>query len=502
MRCLPWIWGAALALLLPPQDRPASEPAELDPSGAASVVRIRVEGPLDMGTRSLFQRAIRLAQAEDTDLLVELDTPGGEVELMWQLAGQLDEASKSGVTTVAWVHDRALSAGALIAMACDRILMRTQSTIGASAPVVMGPGGGATGIEDDTMKEKVTSAVRSSFRAWAESHGRPPALAEAMVDDEVGVKEVGPEGERRLMTQNEYDDALARGEDLEDVRTVVERGKLASFSGTQAVELGLADGIADTLDEALEEMGAVGSTLLERARSEDLAALLHSLRFLLLLGGIIGAYLELKMPGFGIPGILSILCFAVFLFGQYTVGLADVPHIVMVGAGLVLLAVEIFIAPGTLWFGLVGGLLLVGGLVLAIGGASWNLDYALDRRIAFDAVFSLALWSTAAVILAWGLARMIPYTPGVSWMVLAPKGGPATGAGVAESKTLEQKHALVGARGAAITDLRPVGRVVLDGEPDDDYEARTLGTALDSGARVRVVDVTSGRLVVEPEVPA
>jgi len=386
-------------------------------------------------------------------------------------------------------------------MACDRVLVRTQGTIGAAAPVMIGPGG-AGGIEDPTMKEKVTSAVRSSFRAWAESHGRPPALAEAMVDDEVGVKEVTWDGVKRLLTQNEYDDALADGAEMSDVRTVVERGKLATFSGTQAVEFGLADAIADTLEEVLEDMRAGGTTLLERARSEELSALLHSLRFLLLLGGLVGAYLELKMPGFGIPGILSITCFAVFLFGQYTVGLADVPHIVMVGAGLALLAVEIFLAPGTLWFGIAGALLLVSGVVLTIGGSTWDLDYALDRRIAFDAIFALALWSTAAVFIAWGLARMIPYTPGVSWMVLKPSGGPATGEGVAETRTLDEKHAMIGAVGQAITDLRPVGRITLDREPGEDFEARTLGTALDSGARVRVIEVQSGRLVVEREVKA
>ena len=496
MNRLLWIWSALAALSLGAQEDPGPAPE----MGGSRVVRIRIEGPLDVGTRALLRRAVQLALADGADLLVELDTPGGEVELMWQLARQLEEASQEGVRTVAWVNDRAISAGALIAVACEQLLMRTQATIGAAAPVVMGPGGAVGGIEDDTMAEKVTSAVRSSFRGWAERRGRPPALVEAMVDVEVGVKQVGPEGERRLMTQNEFDDATAAGEEFENVRTVVERGKLASFSGTQAVELGLADGLADTLEEVLERMGATQATLLERARSEDLAALLHSVRFLLLLGGLVGAYLELKMPGFGIPGILSILCFAVFLFGQYTVGLADVPHMVMVGAGLALIAVEIFIAPGTIWFGVAGAALLIGGLLMSIGGSSWDLDYALDRRIAFDAVFSLALWSTAAMVIAWGLSRLIPYTPGASRLVLQPAPDAATGEGVAEAKTVAEKRALVGAVGEAITDLRPVGRVTLDGEPGLDFEARTAGTALDRGARVRVIEVRTGRLVVEPEV--
>jgi membrane-bound serine protease (ClpP class) len=505
MGTVPWIGGALCALALVPQG--PEEPLELleplEPGrDAAQVVHIRIEGPLDVGTRSLVQRAIRRAEEGRAGLVVELDTPGGEVELMWALATQLDEASDAGVLTVAWVNDRALSAGALLAMACERIYVSPEATIGAAAPVTVGPGGAVGGIEDDTMQEKVTSAVRSSFRAWAESHGRPPALAEAMVDTEVGVKEVvDADGVRRLITQSEYDDARMAGEVFEQVRTVVEHGRLASVSGSQAVQLGLADGLAETLDEVLDKMGAYGATriTLGRERSEDMAALLHSLRYLLLLGGIVGAYLELKMPGFGLPGIASLVCFGLFLFGQYMVGLADVPHIVLVVLGLALVAVEIFVAPGTLWFGISGAVLALSGLLLATGGASWDLDYALDRKIAFDAVFSLALWTTGAVIVSWTLSRLIPYTPGVSRMVLQPGGGPSTGEGLAEAATLDEKRALVGARGEAITDLRPVGRVVLDTRGGEDFEALTHGPALARGARVRVVELSSGRLVVEPE---
>ncbi len=491
---VPWIGGVLCVLALASQD-PSAEPAS-----EARVVHIRVEGPLDIGAQSLIQRAIRRAEQDRADLLVELDTPGGEVELMWRIAAQLDEASDAGVLTVVWVHDRALSAGALIALACDRIYVRTQATIGAAAPVTIGPGGMVGAEQDDTMKEKVTSAVRSSFRAWAESHGRPPALAEAMVDAEVGVKEVvGEDGVRRLITQGDYDDARMAGEVFEEVRTIVDVGRLASVSGTQAVRLELADGIANSLDEVLEKMGAPGVTpvSLVRERSEDLAALLHSLRFLLLLGGVAGAYLELKIPGFGLPGIASLVCFGLFLFGQYLVGLADVPHIVAVTAGLALITVEIFVAPGTLWFGITGAALLIGGLLLSMGGTSWELDYALDRVIAFNAVFSLAVWSSGAVLLGWGLSRMIPHTPGLSRLILQSAGAPSTGEGVAESATLAEKQTLVGACGRALTDLRPVGRVVLDAREGEDFEALTHGAPLERGARVRVVELSSGRLVVE-----
>ena len=149
---------------------------DLPRTPAKGVVRVRIEGELDVGTRSALQRAVRRAESDRAGLLVELDTPGGEIERMWQLAAQIDEASQSGVHTVAWVHDRALSAGALLALACDDLYVRTQSTIGAAAPVTMQPGGTIGAIPDELMREKVTAALRSSFRGWAEAHHRPRAV--------------------------------------------------------------------------------------------------------------------------------------------------------------------------------------------------------------------------------------------------------------------------------------------------------------------------------------
>ena len=113
-------------------------------------------------------------------LILDIDTPGGEIELMWQLSRRLDRASEDGLLTAAWVHDRATSAGSLLALSCERVYMSPTSTIGSAAPVVPGPAGIAPIPEEGGVREKVTSLLRSQFRAVAERHGRPPALAEAM----------------------------------------------------------------------------------------------------------------------------------------------------------------------------------------------------------------------------------------------------------------------------------------------------------------------------------
>jgi membrane-bound ClpP family serine protease len=139
---------------------------------ALVAVRARVEGPLDIGTGSLLARAIRAAREAGGPLIVELDTPGGEVELMWKLARQIESASRDdGVRSVAWVHDRALSAGVFLALACERIYVRPEGTLGASAPVTLIPGVGAGAIPDPLMQEKVTSAGRASSAPWPRAAG-------------------------------------------------------------------------------------------------------------------------------------------------------------------------------------------------------------------------------------------------------------------------------------------------------------------------------------------
>jgi membrane-bound serine protease (ClpP class) len=501
------MWLAPLLLASAPATSgsgavPQAVPAEAE--AAPGAVRARVEGPLDVGTGSLLARAIRAARDAGGPLIVELDTPGGEVELMWKLARQIDSAARDdGVRTVAWVHDRALSAGVFLALACERIYVRPEGTLGAAAPVTLLPGAGAGALPDPLMQEKVTSAVRASFRAMAESRGRPPALAEAMVDADVGVREVRLDGEWVLMTQSEYDDARMRGAQIEEVRTVVEVGHLASVTGAEAVRLGLADGLASDQGELLEKLGARGAAVvsIERERSEDLAALLHALRWALLLGGIACGYLELKTPGFGAAGALALCFFGLFLFGQYLVGLADVPHLVAVVLGLLLLAAEVFLVPGTIWLGLAGGVLLLAGIALAIGGVGSDLEYPLDRAILFDAVFQLALWSTAAWGGAFLLFRHVERLPLLRRLVLGT--GSAGGSSSGAARALAAPPVPIGALGRAVTDLRPVGKVLLDepgsagGRRGGDVEALAEGAALDRGARVRVVGASGGRLLVE-----
>ena len=318
---------------------------------------------------------------------------------------------------------------------------------------------------------------------------------------DVEVSLVRVDGELLLLTGRERDDRAAAGEIVQLERTIVRQGELLNLTGSEALDLGFADGLSETADEVLERLGAAGEprVTLERQRSEDLAALLDSLAPLLFIGGLVLAFIELKVPGFGLPGIGAIACFAALLFGRYLTGLADVPQIVLVVVGIALLAVELFLVPGTLWAGVSGGILLFTGLVWSTVGAGLELGDPFERGLAIDRAFEMVVWSAVAAGLMLLLSRLLPRTSLFARLAVAPSGavGPLDGP---SDPGAEQgaPGPLVGARGVARTALRPVGKVRLD-DVERVFEASVPGGAAEPGTRVVVVaEAPGGRLVVEP----
>jgi membrane-bound serine protease (ClpP class) len=452
-----------------------------------------VDRELDVATLALVQRGLRQARSDGSSaLVVEIDTPGGSMELMSQLAGLLGAQDPAELSTVAWVSGQATSAGSLVALACERVFVSPTGTMGSAMPVGVGPGGIAALPEQGGVREKVTSLARAEFRAVAAERGRSPRLAEAMVDPLIEVRLVRRDGETHFLSGEEWDDAFERGDELELVRTVSGRGRLLNVTGPEAVELGLADGTAASLPELLARLGLADASLarLERSASEETLALLEKATPLLIAIGLMLGYAELKAPGFALPGILALVCFALVLVGKYLTGLADVPHLVLVCVGFALIALELFVLPGTVWVGLAGAACVAVGLLLVELGPGSGFGTPLTRDLALAAARRLALAGVlgAAGILA--LSRVLPRTPLLRRLVVTP-----TAAAAAELAP----PVLAGSLGRALTVLHPVGKIALDADPAHPREARAEGELIDGGVRVRVVaaDELGGRLVVE-----
>ncbi len=492
-------WGPfAPAASAKPQSEPSGPALSGEPVGAYVM---RVEGALDAGHQALFLRAVKLAKEAGATLVMVFDTPGGEITRMRQFAGSVDRATEEGVHIVSWVDDEALSAGTWIYISARSLYMRERSTIGAAQAVQLGPGGMAPAAE------KYASAYRAWVRAWAEDHGRSPLLAQAMIDPETEVRRVKIDGVDQLISGVEWNDLADRGEAPELLGTVVQSGELWAITGSEAIRYGFADALAESVEEVLAKEGLVGAKVvtLEETRAEELIGSLHGMRILLLFLGLVFGYIELKVPGFGVPGILSLVAFVLLFTGQYLIGLADVPHMVLAAIGVALVATELFVIPGMIWPGLIGVICLVTGLLMSQVGPGITMASAWDREILFDATFQLVLTASASLLAIWLLSRFLPNTPLLGRMVLA--GGPAgfdtsvaDGAdGLPESRSGSPNatSARAGANGIAKTTLRPVGIVQLDGDAAGvEHEARAESGLIEAGSHVTVVEVAAARLVV------
>src|SRR5262249_20972131 len=158
---------------------------------------------------------------------------GGQVELMDRLISEIESADD--LTTVAFVKQKAASAGALISLSCGRLYMMPGSNIGSALPILLGPFGNLVpihGLGDDRSPEmeKMLSHLRAHFRAKAQVNKRSEALAEAMVDPNLGVMEVAVNGVPRFVTLHELDNVVAQygAENVQKVREVCRKGEIVN----------------------------------------------------------------------------------------------------------------------------------------------------------------------------------------------------------------------------------------------------------------------------------
>jgi membrane-bound serine protease (ClpP class) len=419
---------------------------------------VPIAGMIDLGLAPFVQRVLDEAVgAEASAVILEINTFGGRVDAAVLIRDALLQAR---VRTIAFVNKWAISAGALISLAAETIAMADGGTIGAATPVTMGqPGAPAQPVE-----EKTVSYMRKEFRATAEARKRPPLLAEAMVDADV------------------------------EIPGVIDKGKLLTLTTDEALQHQVADVRAESIDAVLKFLELAGADV--RLASQTWAETLvrfptHPVVSSLLLSlGMLGLIVELRTPGVGLPGVLGVTSLALFFWGHWLVQLVGWEELLLVGAGCVLLGLEVFITPG---FGLIGALglmALLGGLGLSLVGvgATWEVILRAAGRV----VLSLLV----AIAAALALLRVLPRLPFGRRLVLETE--MAADAGYASAPEGDRRW--LGQRGTAASPLRPVGLADLAGERVD---VVSDGEFIDAGAPLEVIRVDGNRIVVRrPRGPA
>lgn len=429
----------------------ATIPGSVSAQQTSGVVRIPVEGVVELGMAPFIERSLAEAEASGARFVVlDMDTPGGRVDAAQRITDALRDTDLPVYTLV---NRRAFSAGALIALATDRIYMRPGSVIGAATPV------DGTG---EKAPEKIVSAMRSEMRTLAEEQGLDPAIAAAMVDEDI------------------------------EVEGLVEAGKLLTLTTEEAVRVGYALEIED-LDALLEALDARAETVVTSQANwaERIVRFFSNpvvAPFLLTLG-FLGLITEIKTPSFGMAGAAGLLSLSLFFGSHLIVGLAGLEDVLVFGAGLILLGVEAFLIPGFGIFGILGAIGVLGGLYMSLlGSLPTTTDFSRAGLV-------LSTTIVLIVVTAWTMIRSLPRSSRLakSGIFLLQRTERETG--------YESSHArseLVGAIGTAVTDLRPSGTGLFG---DERIDVVSESSWITEGTPIRILSAEGYRHVVREATP-
>jgi membrane-bound serine protease (ClpP class) len=410
---------------------------------------IAIDGTIDLGVAPFLARTIADAQrAGAAAVVLDINTFGGRVDAAVAMRDTLVNAP---LRTIAFINPRAISAGALIALATETIVMSDGGTIGAATPVIGGRD------QPQVADEKSVSYVRKEFAATAERRGRPPRFAEAMVDADVQITDV------------------------------VDKGKLLTLTTSEALTHKIADFTADTLQGALTVTG-LGAADVRRASqtwAETLVRFVTNpiVSSLLMTIGMLGLLIELRTPGFAVPGTVGLLSLGLFFWGHWLVQLAGWEELLLVVIGVGLLAVEIFVIPGFGAAGIGGIIALAAGLALTLfgAGATASVIIAAFGRVAISMLMALAA--------GLALLRALPRLPAGRRLVLETEMDADKG----YTSPPESDRWQLGRTGIALSPLRPAGVADIDGSRVD---VVSDGGFIEKGALIEVTRVDGNRIVV------
>lgn len=416
------------------------------------------------------QHAFAEADSLNADLIViHLNTYGGTVLDADSIRTKIINCP---IPVYVFIDNNAASAGALIAIACDSIYMRTGASIGAATVV------NQTG---EKMPDKYQSYMRSIMRATAESHGgdtivsgqdttfrwfRDPKIAEAMVDESVSIP------------------------------GIIDSTKVLTFTPTEAMKHGFCEGMAENVPEVLKKIGITQYDIVEYKPSfvEKIIGFLinpivSGILIMAILGGI---YFEMQTPGIGFPLAVAVLAAIAYFAPLYLEGLAANWEILLFVAGIILIAVEVFVLPGFGVAGILGITFAFTGLVLAlIDNVVFDFDGVSPEKM-MTAITTVVLAIFAGVVLSLTLSK---YAFGAQSgpfkrLSLHAVQDKAEGYVAVDLKI----KSMTGKTGTAYTVLRPSGKVMIDGRL---YDAVSNLGMIDRGDTVVVVRDEAAQLYVE-----
>ena len=407
-----------------------------------------IQDEIDLGLAPYVRRVVSEAEKENADAIIfKINTFGGRVDAATQIK---DAILSTNILTIAFINNRAISAGSLIALSCNKIVMVEGSSIG------------ATTVVDQAGKkqsEKYQSYMRSEMRATAERNGRRKDIAEGMVDERVVV-----EG-------------------------LADSTQLITLTSEEAYNYGIADTLVNDIDKLLSAFNLKSANKIEINQNwaEAVVRFLNNpiITSILIMIGFFGLLAEIKSPGWGVPGTAGLIALTLFFGTSYILQLASVIEILMFIIGVALILLEIFVIPG---FGIAG----ISGIILVFASLFFSLlggDPFLDFELVSRAIIQLSISLVLALVLIFVLAKYLPKTSIFNKFVLSVSEKSVDGF---SSHTFAED--LVGAEGIALTTLRPAGTGKINGRRVD---VMTESEYVEKGKKIKVLAVDGIRVLVK-----
>jgi membrane-bound serine protease (ClpP class) len=439
-----------------------------DPIHKGDVVVVPLQGEVAPSLLAFLRRAVKTAESDEASAIIfDMNTYGGRLDSASDIVNALNQTK---IPTYTFINTNAGSAGALIAIATQHIYMSPVSAIGAAAPIL------PTGEDlPATAKEKTISYWSALIRGSAIKNGHNPDVAEAFMNKDKEVK-IGD-------------------------RVVHPKGAVLSLNAQEATErinnkLLLAEGVADSVADLTKKTGLKGNVAtIEPTGFEQIAFWITAFAPLLLLGGILGAYLEFKITGATWPGIISAVCFALFFLGHYLAGLAGWEVVALFILGIVLVLIEIlFFAHSTIVFGVVGVFLMLASLLWTMVDRYPGQNFFPTGKALAVPLLNMFIAIVGSFIVIALLARYLPRTSiyrRFALMDSSPSGPSLAGA----PRQFATALALTpGMQGTAVTVLRPSGKARFS---DHVVDVVTQGEYVAANTPIAVVETDGMRVVVK-----
>jgi membrane-bound serine protease (ClpP class) len=458
--------------------------------------RIVLTGPVNRALMETIVRRTQRAISKGANLIIyQLECGGGETEVARDLADffrtRVNDIGDGPVMTVGYVTDQARDTAIFLALGCTEIVMDKNAHLGGFEKILR-------------ERPDYAPAIAKSLEDLAEKQGYPGLLARGMLDSKIAIhrvsSRVGKLNMRRFMDEKELEEDRRNERRWQDEGEVKKAGQLLVLDSRHARDADVAKFVFD--GKHAESTAALRETYgLDQIKDAGPDWLDEFAEFLckpvvsvfLVMIGIAGLILELKIPGVGFPGVVAALCFVLYFWAHHDQmrGHLTMLAVLLFILGLILIALEIFVVPGLGVTGISGIVLIVLslGLVTLVKKPETTQEWmdfgATLTTLGFGLVGSVG----TALLVAWYL----PHIPYANRLMLAP---PSDGLDVLEEQggAAETPAALLGAIGVAATALRPAGKAQF---ADDYLDVVAEGSYVQAGVRVQIIEIEGNRIVVK-----